>query len=197
MIKKSRTHKERVYTIARQLMFDSGGVGWSMDDLSREAGITKRTLYKIVASKEQLIGELVLDAIDEVQERIAAHIAAGGVFHDTARSLIIEYPLLMGRMSSPVISNLFMHYPEVEKLVIARRNELAARLIAFFDQGIASEHLRSDLSGAFILQLFQAMVLYFLKTSEGSETFSHNIVTAFDVLMDGLTAKAGSTGEAA
>jgi len=197
MIKKSRTHKERVYTIARQLMFDSGGVGWSMDDLSREAGITKRTLYKIVASKEQLIGELVLDAIDEVQERIAAHIAAGGDFHDTARSLIIEYPLLMGRMSSPVISNLFMHYPEVEKLVIARRNELAARLIAFFDQGIASEHLRSDLSGAFILQLFQAMVLYFLKTSEGSETFSHTIGTAFDVLMDGLTAKAGSTGEAA
>jgi len=197
-MKKSQTHRERVYNIARQLVFDRGGVGWSMDDLAGEAGITKRTLYKIVASKEQLISEIVIDAIGEVQERIAVVLASGVDFHGTARAVISEYPLLVGRMSSPVISNLFVQYPEVEKQVISRRNELTARLIAFFNQGIASGHLRSDLSGAFILQLFQAMVLYFLKASGGSETFSQNIVAAFDILMDGLTTKAGQpTGESA
>ena len=71
---------------------------------------------------------------------------------------------------------------------MARRNELTAGVIAFFDRGIRAGHLRRDLTGEFILQLFQAMVLYFIKSSRGDEEFSRQIRTAFDALFNGIRA---------
>jgi len=194
-MKKSNTHRDRVYEIAREYVFQRGVAGWNMDDLARDAGVTKRTLYKMIESKEKLIGEIINGFIKGVQERIAVIISEEQEYYKAVRNVMAEFPALAGSMNSRSISDIFIQYPDVEKQVIAGRNELTAGVIAFFERGIKGGHLRKDLTGGFILELFQAMVIYFIKISNGGEAFSKNITAAFGALMDGLkTDAADETG---
>jgi AcrR family transcriptional regulator len=186
---KSETHRARVYDIARGFVLERGATGWSMDDLAAEAGITKRTLYRIIESKEKLVEDIIIEFIRDTQGRIAAVSDTGKDYFSVARKITAEFPPLMERMSSSSISDIFTEYPEVEKRVIARRNELTAGIIMFFDRGISAGYLKKDLTGGFVLQLFQAMVLYFIKTSAGGE-FSKDITAAFEVLLAGIGAGA-------
>ncbi|MBN1534156.1 MAG: TetR/AcrR family transcriptional regulator [Spirochaetes bacterium] len=189
---KSTTHRDRVYDIARSYVLQRGASGWSMDDLAAEAGITKRTLYKMIDSKERLVEEVVVGFIAGVQERIGAIIASERDYFTAVKSIMAEFPALAGGLGSQAISDILTQYPDVEKQVIARRNDLTAGIIAFFDRGIGSGLLKGDLTGGFVLQLFQAMVLYFIKASKGDE-FQKNISAAFDTLMTGIRA-GGSDG---
>lgn len=45
------------------------GIKFTMDDLARRLGISKRTLYENFASKEELIGFLLAEAVAEIKER--------------------------------------------------------------------------------------------------------------------------------
>ena len=49
----------RINKAADELVFTYGVRGWNMNDCAQEAGITKRTLYRYIDSKEQLV-EMVL-----------------------------------------------------------------------------------------------------------------------------------------
>jgi AcrR family transcriptional regulator len=157
-----------------------------MDELAAAAGITKRTLYKIIESREKLIGDIVIGFIQDVQEKISSIISGEKNYDAAARRVMAEFPLLTGRMNSPAMAGIFALYPDVEKLVIDRRNELTAGLTAFIDRGIESGFFRKHLNAPFIMQLLQAMVLYFTKVSNGEEAFSKNISAAFSALMRGI-----------
>jgi AcrR family transcriptional regulator len=186
---KSETHRARVYDIARGFVLERGASGWSMDDLAAEAGITKRTLYRIIDSKERLVGEVVTGFIAGGQEKIAVIIASEKDYFTSARSIMAQFPALAGGLGSHAVSDILVQYPAVEKQVIARRSELTAGIIRFFDRGISAGLLREGFTGEFVLQLFQAMVLYFIKSSQGDE-FSKNINAAFEVLLTGISAGA-------
>ena len=50
---------QRILTSARQLIAERGYRGWTMDELSSKAHISKRTLYRYYSSKEELITAVV------------------------------------------------------------------------------------------------------------------------------------------
>ena len=66
MQKKSITHRKLVYEVARKFIFEMDIRAWSMDMLAAEADITKRTLYRIVPSKESLVEEVMLEMTEEI-----------------------------------------------------------------------------------------------------------------------------------
>ena len=50
-----------VYSNTIRMVNDYGIRGWNMDDLARESGLAKNTLYKIIGNKEALIMNIVDD----------------------------------------------------------------------------------------------------------------------------------------
>ncbi|MDE5703666.1 MAG: TetR/AcrR family transcriptional regulator, partial [Bacteroidales bacterium] len=56
--------KENILNIALRNFFYKGLRQVSMDDIAEEAGISKRTLYEIYKSKEQLIADVVCQTFD-------------------------------------------------------------------------------------------------------------------------------------
>ena len=57
--------------IMREAMIELNerGIKFTMDDLARRLGISKRTLYENFTSKEELIGFLLAEAIAEIKEK--------------------------------------------------------------------------------------------------------------------------------
>lgn len=57
----SRFHQSRILAAARQLIAEKGEAGASMDDIAARAEYSKSTIYVYFASKEDILGHLVLE----------------------------------------------------------------------------------------------------------------------------------------
>jgi AcrR family transcriptional regulator len=178
--------RERVIHCAGEYILQRGIRGWNMDQLAAAAGITKRTLYKIIVSKEELIEKVVLGFIRSVQERIGEIVEAEGDFYNAMEKLVSEFPLLVNSMNSRSMQEIFLEYPLIEKRVFEQRDELTVEVQAFFQRGIRSGFIRGDLEPAFILQLFQAVVMYFIRFDDRGNKHSEKFRMAFDCLINGI-----------
>lgn len=76
----SAHEKSRILDAARKAFVSHGFAGTTMDDLARELGMSKKTLYRSFASKEAIVDALVtlkIKAITDGIDRIMADPAAG------------------------------------------------------------------------------------------------------------------------
>ncbi len=186
MNKKSITHEKPVYDAARDFIFQRGVRGWNMDDLADRAGITKRTLYRIINTKEELVRNIVIGFIRDVQTRIQEIITGEKDYFAALELLVNEFPLLVRQFASGVMREVFLEYPSVEEEVIARRSELTSGLVGFFQEGIDRGYLRKEYPADFILQLLQAQVIYFTRTSTDGKDFSARVNLAFRAVLHGV-----------
>jgi len=186
MAKKVDNLKERLYKQASDYVFQRGIKGWNMDDLASGAGVTKRTLYKAIPSKEQLIEEVVLRFVQDVQGRISQIIESEPDYFTAMEKIIGNFPLFVDRLNSKIMSDIFLEYPEIEEHVYQRRDELTARLVSFFKSGIDRGYLRKDVRPELVLQMFQAFVLYFIRFASHEKDYSGRMKSAFQCLLYGI-----------
>jgi AcrR family transcriptional regulator len=186
--KSSVNIKERAYKNASRYIFGQGIRGWSMDTLAADSGVTKRTLYKVIPSKEELVEQVVMQFIEGVQERIGAIIDSGTDYFSTMERIIESFPLFLDRINSRVFKDIFLEYPGIEEQVYKRRAELTTRLAAFFKTGIERGYLKSGLQPELVLEMYQALVLYFIKSGPQDGGYSARIKTAFHALLYGIAA---------
>ena len=73
--------------VDRRIQRSRAAILTGAEDVAREAGVAKRTVYNLFADKETLFRETILVAI-EVAERFSAELAAeAGRMHDAARDI--------------------------------------------------------------------------------------------------------------
>ena len=183
---RDRNIRERVFHCAGEYILQRGIRGWNMDQLAAAAGITKRTLYKIITSKEELVESVVLGFIRGVQERIGEIAAKEDDFFAAMEKLVTEFPLMVNSINSRSMQEVFLEYPSIERHVYEQREELTGEVQAFFERGIQNGFLRSDVDASFILQLFQAVVLYFIRFEDTGDTYSEKFRLAFHCLIHGI-----------
>lgn len=102
-----------------------------MDELAREAGISKRTLYRYFRSKDEIIEASLDRFIGEIdvkfEELIALHLEAKEIFP----FLLNILRQVGGTIGSPlVMDDLRQHYPQYWKKIDDFRMEKAQRLIS-------------------------------------------------------------------
>jgi AcrR family transcriptional regulator len=67
--------KERIYKAAIE-EFKEKGIKFTMSDLARNLGVSKRTLYEQFQSKDDLIGYIIQQVMDEIKQQEQA------IYHD-------------------------------------------------------------------------------------------------------------------
>jgi len=92
---KNKTLEERVYRAAEQFLTRYGIKGWNMNDLAAESGITKRTLYKIIESKEQLIRNIVFANVMDMREQLLFIIRSDKNFLQSLEQIVYKIPELL------------------------------------------------------------------------------------------------------
>lgn len=129
---KSTTLRDRVISVALGLFFKHGLRAVRMDDVARECGISKRTLYEIFKDRDQLIFECIVESTrkDDEQNRLIAQ-DAENVLH--AFWLMFSQNRKRHRGDAAIVGELQRYYPEVlrrimmnvhEKMVMRTREDL-------------------------------------------------------------------------
>lgn len=151
----SDKNKQRILVTARKLFMRYGIKSVSMDDLASELGISKKTLYKEVANKEDLIKEIIRLDIEMDSFMSFQAIEQG--------SNALDAMLVMGRyvvkklrgMPVKVIFELKKYYPSSFQLFEDfHQNFLYEKIKENIEQGIKEGLYREDLNPGVIARLY-------------------------------------------
>jgi AcrR family transcriptional regulator len=160
-------------------VFSGQGTAANLADVAAAAGVSRATLYRYYPNREALLEALAAHALSELANRLNDAGLERATVKDgverLARALVAvgdRYAVLVGEQCLP-------DEAEAERLV-------RAPMRAVFERGIASGHLRQDLSADVLRELFAGTLTAALKLTQrhqlGAEEAS---AAAAAVFLDG------------
>ncbi|MFG6201371.1 TetR/AcrR family transcriptional regulator [Nonomuraea sp. NPDC050451] len=150
-----------VLRAAVELFNRKGYDATSMGDLAKELGLTKPAIYHHVTSKEQLLGQALDDALDELTAVVteAAREQAGASAYERLREVLRRsVEVLVAHQPSVTLLLRVRGNSEVELAALERRRWLDDRLAALVTDAVAEGALRDDVPATLVSRLLFGMV---------------------------------------
>jgi AcrR family transcriptional regulator len=133
----------------------------SMGDLAKELGLTKAAIYHHVTSKEQLLGQALDDALDELTAVVteASREQAGVSAYQRLREVLRRsVEVLVAHQPSVTLLLRVRGNSEIELAALERRRWLDDRLAALVADAVAEGALRDTVPPGLVSRLLFGMV---------------------------------------
>jgi len=160
VVEKEAQYIQRIFEVAYKLFNKRGFKAVSMDDLAKDAGMSKKTIYKYYDSKAHLIKALVEVHIDEKTRQIAK------IVESAANPIqeMVEIGHLVYKhhkeMSSDILTELKKYYYDIWLYVDnMQQKEMLEGISCNIKDGIKLGLYRSDIAPDFITQVYVASVV--------------------------------------
>lgn len=146
---------EKILRESARLFSKYGIRSLSMDDLCRELGISKKTIYQYVDSKSDLIARILQHAFGKQGREMLEFIEGEHNAIDELLAVSRKVCLNMQNFNPSIIFDLQKYYPEIYKIhydakMIAIFNDIRANI----DKGIAEGLYRNDLDVDLVARLY-------------------------------------------
>lgn len=93
------------------------GVAFKLDDLAKNLRISKKTIYKYISGKEEILKTIILDTTDEVKRKQKIIIESDMEILDKITSLLRIIPVDSELFTNNNMKSLETYYPELSNLV--------------------------------------------------------------------------------
>ena len=169
---------------ARDLYMKYGIKSITMDDVARELGISKKTLYQYVTDKDDLVGKFIDYEIAIRQEEICKCFRIGL----NAVEELFEISLFMNKMmrdQNPATEyDLKKYYPQhFQKTLNARREGVYNYILLNLKKGIKEGLYRKEMNKEVIAKLY----LWRIENTQLSELFSAEEFSSIRLFVELLT----------
>ncbi len=152
--------RAKIISVADRYFRRYGLKSVSMDDLAREMGISKKTLYQHVSSKEELIREMMLFQTEH-------EIAMGEANFKASENAVVEFIQLsnfaieqLKEISPTTMYDMQKYYrPIWEETIQANMAEHQKGVMRNIERGQAEGLFRSEADAAFLAHLFTYSIL--------------------------------------
>ncbi|OGD14040.1 MAG: hypothetical protein A2V76_00245 [Candidatus Aminicenantes bacterium RBG_16_63_14] len=163
-----KADRARIVAAARELFLSRGFVRVTADDIAAELGISKATLYKEFASKEEILREAVRAVMAEIAGRVDT------IMKDDTMSFIERLAALsafvVGRIAQfgPLfIRDIQRSAPQVWKEIDDfRREKIIINFKAILEAGRKRGLFRGDINMDLLLKMFLKLVEEFVNPAE-------------------------------
>jgi AcrR family transcriptional regulator len=150
--------QHKILDTATTLFLRHGLRAVSVDDISRELRISKKTFYQYYGNKEDLI-DAVLIALEEKRFKLIGELIEGKNAVEALISLSREMRKKLDSAPELLLNDLKKYYPAMHKGVVDKHHKSG---IAFFkqnvEQGIAEGLYRPDLDADFIAIFYNTQI---------------------------------------
>ena len=169
---------------ARELYMKYGIKSITMDDVARELGISKKTLYQFVTDKDDLVGKFIDNEIAMRQEEICK--CFGKKFN--AIEELFEISIYMNRMmrdQNPATEyDLKKYYPQhFQKTVNARHEGIFNYILLNLKKGIREGLYRKEMNKEVIAKLY----LWRIENSQINDLFTAEEFSSVKLFVELLT----------
>ncbi|MCR5679935.1 MAG: TetR/AcrR family transcriptional regulator [Prevotella sp.] len=153
--------RDRILDTAMHAFATQGIRAVKMDDIARQLGISKRTLYEIYDNKEDLLFEGV-KKYKEIRERQIKDMLDGD--HNVMDVILYAYRQKVEtfRRTSPKFYSDLTKFPRVMSLQERDRHVNHERFLVFLERGVKEGFFRTDIDYRLVVRLFEAIGDYIL-----------------------------------
>jgi len=129
----AETTREKIMNSARGLFGTRGLRSTTVDDIAHRAGVSKRTVYEIFSSKDEIAREIVLEALALFEENMRRIIQSGDDPLEKLRQLSRFYA--EPQLSSKALIDLQRDLPELWERVERVENGILEEMHQVIDEG--------------------------------------------------------------
>jgi len=162
----STTTRAQLIRTSHDMFMRLGIKSVSMDDISREMGVSKKTIYLEVSNKEELIKLIMEEDYCEDMKTLAQNreeaIDAIDEFLRNSRYFIRQ----MRTMSPATLRDLQKYYPVIWKGLVQNHHlEFSKSLTVNLERGLEEGIYREDLDPVIIARFYSSMMMSVIDTS--------------------------------
>ena len=154
--------RERILDTAMRAFATQGIRAVKMDDIARQLGISKRTLYELYENKEDLLFEGV-KKYKAIREHEILELSDSS--HSVMDIILYAYRQKVEtfRQTSPQFYTDLTKYPRVMSLQEKERRINHERFLTFLKRGVKEGYFRADIDYRLVVRLFEAIGEYILQ----------------------------------
>jgi AcrR family transcriptional regulator len=146
--------RARIVGTAERIFFAGGFSRVLMDDLARELGMSKKTLYSHFASKEELLRAVLVRRTREVEQGLEAIVSARESFPLKLGHLARFLQGKMAAVSPLFLEDIRRYAPECFQVVEEFRARAIPRYFGrLFEEGIRSGHVRRQVNRELLVRV--------------------------------------------
>ncbi len=192
---------QKIIAAARRHFFAHGFRRVTMDDLARELGMSKKTLYVNFPSKEALLRAVLLDKFRSIEMDLDGATAESGTdVLAGLQGLLACVQRHTEEIQSPFVRDIRREAPEMFQLVQSRRRDVIQRYFGnLFEQGRRAGMIRKDIPTQLIIEILLGAteaIMNPVKMSELDLSPKAGFVSIISVVLHGvLTAKGRIKGQ--
>ena len=181
--------QERILETARERFFEQGFVKVTVDEISADLGMSKKTLYKFFPSKEDLVRSVIHMMMRQVNSRIEAIIKSDAPFIEKMSQLLLFIGRMWGRAGRQFPIDMKKYFPDLWKEIeVFRRERILTNIQKIFMQAKQEGVLRDDVNTQLLMLMFLTCVEGILNPTtlaEQSFSLSEAFRGIFAILFEG------------
>ena len=150
---------EHILDRTTEKFYEDGFVSFTMDDVARDSGISKKTLYRLIPSRQDLIFRVVnrqMDRVKAKQQEILADTSLD--YRQKLDALIGTVSGILSRVQRRSMQEMGRIHPDLWEMIRMRRMEILKGMSAVLEEGLADGRVRTDIPVDFIARYFQSVV---------------------------------------
>ena len=169
--------RERAIETTSEIVLRCGNLSVRMDDVAQELSVSKRTLYEIFGSKEELLLECMNRHIARMSKMLEEEIGR----EEDVLTVFLKHLEVLINESRERDHNKFEDmdkYPKLKKVFHEHLADMARRMRGFMELGVKQGVFRDDLNMDVLMKAFSAMGTMANKEADKGEF-------RYDELIDG------------
>lgn len=173
-----------VFENTKNILLQRGVKGWNMDDLAKECGMSKRTLYKIIGNKEDLLYRCYEETFSSYTENFKKFLQQDEDYYLLLDSLADQ---IVSRIDEYVIASsktIRTEYPQISKMIEDKIDVHHELIIKFFEEGINKNLFRDNVSASNMDHIVNALMDYNLNNSKNKADFELKIKEQLNFLFE-------------
>lgn len=154
--------RDKIITTAMEAFAQKGIRHVKMDDVAKELGISKRTLYEIFDKKEDLLYEGVKFYLGD--RRTQMEVKAQEC-KNVMEIILRAYKLKVEefRQTNPCFYTDLVKYPKVARYLAQQNQQMLTNMTKFIERGIEEGYFRKEVNPELVARLFDALGKYVME----------------------------------
>lgn len=151
--------KERIMELARDRFFKAGFNKVTLDELSGELGISKKTMYKFFPSKEELVKTVLWMMLRKVEKDVRRITEEDRPFVHRLADLILYISRMVGRFSKSFQQDMKRFAPTIwSEVETFRREHIISKVVAMIKQAKQENVFRNDINDEVIVMMLTSCI---------------------------------------
>jgi AcrR family transcriptional regulator len=181
--------KERILDLAQNRFFANGFNKVTLDELSGELGISKKTMYKFFSSKEDIVKTIVHMTLRSAQKEVERITLQEKPFVHRLAEVMMFMGKMTSRLGRPFLNDMQRFAPTIWKEADEfRRVHLLSKVISMIHQAKQEHVFRGDVNEEVIVMMLNACIQNIVTPevlSQHSFSPKDAMYTIFHVIFEG------------